>query len=51
MAIQWTKDLSVSVIWIDNQHKALLKIVNDLTDAINRGEVFIELSNIVKFIK
>ena len=37
-AIQWTNDLSVGVKTIDYQHQALIRIANDLIDALVEGK-------------
>jgi len=37
-AIPWTEEILIHVEIIDNQHKKLLTLLNDLYDAMNRGE-------------
>ena len=36
--IQWNANLSVGVGEIDRQHQQLVKLINDLDDAMSRGE-------------
>jgi hemerythrin len=36
--IDWTEKLSVGIDIIDEQHKVLFKIINDLHDAMKAGQ-------------
>jgi len=49
--IEWTEDLSVGLPEIDNQHKQLISIYNDLFSAIERNEGEVILGNIFKRLK
>ena len=51
MSLLWTNDLTIGIIWIDNQHKKLIEKINGLSNAIkeNRGEV--EIGTILKFLE
>ncbi|MBF0606128.1 MAG: bacteriohemerythrin [Candidatus Magnetobacterium sp. LHC-1] len=51
MDIKWTNDLSVGVDSIDNQHKELIAIINNLLNAINRGDSKDEIQKVVTFLK
>ncbi|HMK33855.1 MAG TPA: bacteriohemerythrin [Desulfomonilaceae bacterium] len=50
MAIQWSDDLAVGYTMIDEQHKALFKAVNDLSDAMWDGKGREEVARIVAFL-
>jgi hemerythrin len=38
MAIEWTDDLAVGIVEIDNQHKELFHQINQLLEACNQGK-------------
>lgn len=50
MRLQWTDDLSVGVVEIDNQHKELFLRVNNLLDAMKQGRGKEEISGLIKFL-
>lgn len=50
MAIAWTEDLSVGITLIDEQHKALFRAVDDLSEAMWKGEGKDALSKLVTFL-
>lgn len=50
MPVQWTDDLSVGVLEIDNQHKELFSRVNGLLDAMGDGQGKQELENVIGFL-
>jgi len=45
--IQWDDSLSVNVVEIDNQHKKLVEMINDLHDAMKQGQSKLILSRII----
>ncbi|MBF0537604.1 MAG: hemerythrin family protein [Nitrospirae bacterium] len=49
--IKWTNDLSVRVDSIDDQHKELIAIVDNLLKAINRGDGKDEIEKVMAFLK
>jgi hemerythrin len=50
MAIAWSEDLAVGVTLIDEQHKALFKAVDDLSEAMWKGEGKEAVSKLVSFL-
>lgn len=36
--IEWNNDMSVNVVEIDNQHKKLVSMINELNDAMAKGK-------------
>jgi hemerythrin len=38
MAIEWTSSLSVQVKLMDDQHKTLLNLINELNEAMRKGQ-------------
>jgi hemerythrin-like metal-binding protein len=38
MALQWSASLSVGVVEIDNQHKKLIQMLNELNDGMRSGK-------------
>lgn len=51
MAIQWTDDLAVGVLEIDNQHKELFQRINVLFQACNQGKGRAEISSTIAFLE
>ena len=51
MAIQWTNDLAVGVIEIDNQHQELFKQINQLLEACHQGKAKESVQEIIKFLE
>lgn len=51
MAIEWTKDISVGVDKIDDQHKELFNRINGFLDAMNRGAGKEEVGNVIDFLE
>ncbi|MBF0593044.1 MAG: hemerythrin family protein [Nitrospirae bacterium] len=51
MDIKWTEDLTVGVDSIDDQHKELISIINNLLKAINRGDARDEIEKVIAFLK
>lgn len=50
MSLQWTPDLAVGVIEIDDQHKELFARVNSLLDAMRQGQGKEQVENTVAFL-
>jgi len=50
MPLEWTNDLSIGVIWIDNQHKKLVERINVLTGAIEQDRGEVEIGTTLKFL-
>ena len=48
--MEWTKDLSVGIDMIDNQHKELFSRINDLVDAIKQKTCKYKIGDVVKFL-
>ncbi|MBF0593043.1 MAG: hemerythrin family protein [Nitrospirae bacterium] len=51
MDIKWTEDLTVGVDSIDDQHKEMIAIINNLLQAINRGDARDEIEKVIAFLK
>lgn len=51
MAIQWTEDLAVGIIEIDNQHKELFDRINVLFEACNQGKGRTEIGRTIAFLE
>ncbi|MBF0344464.1 MAG: hemerythrin family protein [Nitrospirae bacterium] len=51
MAFKWTEELSVGVETIDNQHKELITIVDNLIRAIVNGRGKDEIEKVISFLK
>ncbi|MBF0317606.1 MAG: hemerythrin family protein [Nitrospirae bacterium] len=51
MDIKWTDDLSVGVDSIDEQHKELIGIINNLLTAIERNYARDEIQEVITFLK
>ncbi len=51
MAIQWTEDIAVGVVKIDNQHKELFARINALFEACNQGKGTTEIGRTVAFLE
>lgn len=45
--VEWKDEMSVKVDEIDKQHQVLIKMINDLHDAMKAGKQKEELSNII----
>lgn len=50
MAYKWTDDLLTGNVQIDNEHKELIKAINDLLEACSKGKGRSELEKTVKFL-
>ena len=50
MAYKWTDELLTGNSQIDNEHKELIKAINDLLEACSKGKGRAELEKIVKFL-
>lgn len=50
MDLLWTSDLAIGVDTIDEQHRELLKRLNDLRSAINQGKGKEEIENTFTFL-
>jgi hemerythrin len=50
MAILWTDDLATKIDTIDNQHKMLFEIVNELLDSCKQGKGFEVVKKVVFFL-
>ncbi|MGL5641713.1 MAG: bacteriohemerythrin [Paraclostridium sp.] len=50
MAYKWTDDLLTGNVQIDNEHKELIKAINDLLEACSKGKGRAELEKTVKFL-
>lgn len=48
--MEWTKDLSVGIEKIDNQHKELFARINDLVAAIKQSVCKYKIGDVVKFL-
>jgi hemerythrin len=51
MAIQWTPDLKVGVEQIDDQHKELFRIIDELLEAMRLGRGKAEVARTLKFLE
>jgi hemerythrin len=51
MAIEWTEDLSTSVVEIDNQHKEIFKKMDELHLAYRLGKGRTEIEGMIKFLE
>ena len=51
MAVTWTKDLSVGISEIDNQHKELFVRLNSLYDAMKQRKGKAETAKVIKFLE
>lgn len=51
MELQWSRDLSVGVDEVDNQHKELFKRINSLRAAMGQGKGREEIGKTVKFLE
>lgn len=45
---EWTEDLSVGVLTIDEQHKKLIAIINELNDAMKNGKAKEIIGKVIK---
>lgn len=50
MVYKWTDDLLTGSTQIDNEHKELIKAINDLLEACSKGKGRTELEKTVKFL-
>lgn len=50
MAYNWTNDLLTGNTQIDNEHKEIIKAINDLLDACSKGKGRAEVEKTVKFL-
>lgn len=48
--IEWTEDLSVDIAKIDEQHKDLLGIINQLREAVSQGKGFAITSRLLDYL-
>ena len=51
MIIQWTKDLSVGVSRIDNQHKELFKRINNMIHTMTQSNARAEISKVMNYLE
>ena len=51
MAIQWTEDLAVGVREIDEQHKELFRMINQMLEACNQGKGKSVLTELLGFLE
>ncbi len=51
MTIEWTEDLSTSVVEIDNQHKEIFRKKNELHSACMMGKGKPEIRNAIQFLE
>ncbi len=51
MAIEWTEDLAVGSLEIDNQHKELFKRINQMLEACTQGKGKEVLNEIIGFLE
>ena len=51
MEVKWESELSTSVGMIDNQHKNLIKKIQNLTTAIHHNRPGMEVINLIKFLE
>lgn len=51
MAIEWTQDLAVGSLEIDNQHKELFKMINQMLEACNQGKGKEVLDELIGFLE
>lgn len=51
MIVLWKEDLSVGVGWIDLQHQELVKRLNNLYEAMNKGQGQEEIKRLVGFLE
>lgn len=51
MAIEWTEDLAVGSLEIDNQHKELFKMINQMLEACTQGKGKDTLNEIIGFLE
>jgi hemerythrin len=49
-AMEWTKDLSVGIDMIDDQHRELFSRINDLVAAIKQKTCKYKIGDVVKFL-
>lgn len=50
MSVEWADYLATGVLEIDDQHKGLFKIINELLDACNQGKGKEEVGTVVRFL-
>ena len=50
MNIEWAIELSIGVEEIDNQHKLLIKNINNFFNALDRGDDIVELIHLFRFL-
>lgn len=51
MAIEWTKELATGVPIIDDQHKELFRMINNLLEACSRGRGKEEILSVIHFLE
>ncbi len=51
MAYNWDKALETGNLIIDEQHKSIIKAINDLLDACSMGKGRVEVEKTLKFLK
>jgi hemerythrin-like metal-binding protein len=49
--MEWTKDLSVGIEEIDEQHKELIKRINDLVDSVRQHVCKYKIGDVIKFLE
>jgi hemerythrin-like metal-binding protein len=49
--MEWTKDLSVGIEEIDEQHKELISRINDLVDSVRQHVCKYKIGDVIKFLE
>jgi len=51
LSLKWTEDLSVGIEWIDKHHQDLFRAINQMLEAMNRGEGDKEIEKTISFLE